>query len=430
MPLNIPSSNPLTTSQAEVTAKIGSMKNLLSLPSGNFKNIPKKRQVSTFDYLLKIFNSLGISPQIVFQLFFTRILDVSGNLLENAVVEGLAVQLTFFGVRLPGETFDLNQASPEIRSQITQANKLVIQQRLQSAGLTNFLQTAKQQIAKDLALALFGPKDGPAAEYLNPNPAERQRIIENAICAVDAFTLSNNAFIRNEDTEFNRIALARQLERGEVVFEISCQKVKIKLPDDPSWIFEGGGQQTIQSTSVTPAQSITQLATYVESVTQQINNQANAKDAGKTFWQIMIEGFISNATNLIFPFVGPLLSSVQNDIPNTISVTPENLITNTCEILNETSGNPQKKMFGEKLVNMLLKELLSFMLIFAIREFKKLVRNYFARISREKAKRKAARINNKFKLSAEASIERAEKAARYAKALESLEPILSGTTPL
>lgn len=428
MPLNIPTSNPLTSSQAEVTAKIGSMKNLLSLPFANSTVIPKDRQISSFDYLMRIFNSLGISPQVVFQLFFVRILDVSGNLLENAVIEALALQLTFFGVKLPGETFNLNESTPQLRNQITQANKLVIQQRLQSAGLSNFLQTAKQQIAKDLALALFGPKDGPAAQYLNPNPEERQRIIENAICAVDAFTLSNNAYIRNEDIEFNRIALARQLEKGEVIFEISCQKVKIKLPEDPSWIFEGGGQQTIQGSSLTPAQSLTQLATYVESVTQQINNQSNAKDAGKTFWQIMTEGFISNATNLVFPFVGPLLSSIQNDIPDNVSVTPENLITNTCEILNQTSSNPQKKRFGEKLVNLLLKELLSFMLILAIREFKKLVRNYFAKIARERTRRKTERINSKFRISQ--GTENLEKAARYAKALESLEPILSGTTPL
>lgn len=426
MPLDIPVSNPLTPAQAELTAKIGSMKSLLSLPFLEFKNIPKPKQISAFDYLMRILGALGISPKVIFQQFFSQILDQVGTSLEDAVIEGVAAQMLAYGVKLPGENIQPG-LTPAEEEQVLNQNKAYIKQQLAIAGLSNFLQTAKQQIAKDLTIAIFGPKDGPAAEYLNPNATERQRIIDNAICAVDAFTLSNNAFIRDEDTEYNRIALARQLEKGEVIFEISCQEVKIKLPEDPSWIFEGGGQQTIQGGGITPAQSVTQLATYVESVTQQINNQANATDAGKTFWQILVEKFISNATNLIQPFVSPLLGTIATAVPGNVSVTPESIITNTCEILNDNSPSApaaQKKKFGERLANMLLKFLLQLMLIRAIREFKKLVRNYFARIARERAKRKLEKIKARFNLIDDAA-EAAEKAKSFASATASLGAILT-----
>lgn len=303
---------------------------------------------------------------------------------------------------------------------------------MDEAGLTNFLQTAKQKIVKDLTLAVFGPKEGPAAEYLNPNADERNRIIENAVCAVDAYSLSNNGFIRDEDVEYNRIALARQLEKGEVILEISCQKVKITLPEDPSWIFEGGGIQTLSSNPTTPAQSIEILATYVESTAQQINNQQNAKSGGKTFMQIFLEKFISNITNLVQPFIGPLLGSIQLDFPEDYNPSVDDLVTNTCEIMNESSPNPNKKAFGESLANQLYKLLVNMILIIAIREFKKLAKNYFARIYRERGKRKLDKIKARFALTAEAenTIEDAKKAVAYAKAAASLAPILAGQTPI
>jgi len=71
-------------------------------------------------------------------------------------------------------------------------------------------------------------------------------------------------------------------------------------------------------------------------------------------------------------------------------------------------------------------------LIIAIREFKKLAKNYFARIYRERGKRKLDKIKARFALTAEAenTIEDAKKAVAYAKAAASLAPILAGQTPI
>lgn len=423
MPLNIPNTNPLTSTQSELTAKISSMKSLLELPFLEFKTIPKGKQVSTFDYLLRIMESMGLSVEVIFQQFLSRLFDESGTFLEEAIIDGLALQLMLLGIEMPSTTFDINAVTQEKRDSVVSSNKVLIQSALASAGLTNFMQTAKQQIVKDLTLSVFGPRNGAAAEYLNSNPNERQRIIDNAICAVDAYSLSNNGFIRNEDVEYNRIALAKQLEKGEVILEISCQEVKIKLPEDPSWIFEGGGTQTISSSPITPARSLEILATYVESTSQQINNQQNAKSGGKTFMQILIEKLISNITNLVQPFISPVLGAIQPSFPQGFNPQVDDLITNTCEILNNTSSNPNKKAFGESLSNKLYKLLINVLLIAAIREFKKLVKNYFSRISRERGKRKLEKIKARFSL-IDDSVDEARKAVAFEKAIASLSSVL------
>lgn len=431
MALNIPQSTPLTPSQSEVKAKVSSMKSLLSLPIVDFKNIPKSKQVSTFDYLVEILEVLGVSPDVLFQQFFSRVLDETSSELEDAIVEGAAKQLAASGTKLatpgsPAQTFNFQSATPQEKQAAEGANRIAIQQSLQSLGLTNFLQTAKQNIVKDLTLAIFGPKDGASSQYLNPDPNERERIINGAICAVDAFSLSNDGFIRDEDVEYNRIALAKQLEKGEVIFEISCQEIKIKLPEDPSFIFEGGGTQTIESQNVTPAQSIEILATYVQSTTQQINNEENATNAGKSFKFILVEKFLSNITNLVFPYVGGLIGAIQPTLPSGSVVSSASLVTNTCEILNGTSTDLNKKVFGETLVNQLYRILLQLLLSTALREFKKLTKNYFSRIATEKAKRKVEKIKARFSLVTDAA-EQARKAAAYAQALGSLSSILQQT---
>ncbi len=59
-----------------------------------------------------------------------------------------------------------------------------------------------------------------------------------------------------------------------------------------------------------------------------------------------------------------------------------------------------------------------------IREFKKLIKNYFARTAQEKLKRKADKIKMKFKIFGKLS-DAASKAVKFQAALKSLASILS-----
>lgn len=444
MALEVPVKSVLTESQAELTSKITSMKGLLSNTFRPLKKTSKSRQVSSFDYLKEIISSMGYSPEFIFQTFFSYILDETGTFLEEKIVSAISQQLAVNGTKLPGTintsnippsvhispifllqesaNFNTNLIDERIIAAVKEVNINYINTTLASLGLTNFLQTAKQKIVKDLTLAIFGPKDGAAAEYLNSNAQERARIISNAVCASDAFSLSNKPTIRDEDIEYNRIQLQKQLEQGEVILEISCQDVKIKLPEDPKFIFEGGGQYTVGSTPITPAQSIEILGKYVEGRTQQINNESNKDSAGNSFMQILIEKFLSNITNLVFPYLGPVIQTIQGT-PAGAAYTPESLITNTCEILNNTSSNPNKKQFGENLANEIYKQLIKMMMLFVVKEFKRIAKNYFVAIAKEKIKRKQDKLKNKYPEIVEAE-QKAKKTERYLKAVNELRDIL------
>ena len=88
MAIDLPINAPLTDAQGELTAKVGSMKSLLALPSIRKRNIPKANQMSAFDYLLKVLDAMGLSPEIVFNAFLTKIFDEAGNL-EGKVLDAI-----------------------------------------------------------------------------------------------------------------------------------------------------------------------------------------------------------------------------------------------------------------------------------------------------------------------------------------------------
>lgn len=400
----------LTASQNELTSKIGSMKNLLSLGFRIPKNVPKDQQISTFDYLVKILRLLGIDPQIVFLQFIDLIFDEAGNFLENQVITAVGASLDAKGIKLSNE----------------RSNADVIA----GAVPATFLQTAKEAMAKQLVMMIFGPKDGSSSVSLVPDPEIRNRAFADAVCGSNMFTLSNNPTVRNEDLEYNRVRLKEQLEKGEVQFEINCQSVKIKLPKDPSVFFGSGGPNTQTSRPITPAQSVNQVINYVANQTQNINNEENAKSAGKSFSEILIGKLMSYISTMVFPYVGPIFDFLATQ-PETSQLTPENVLYNNCAIESNPRNNEQKA-FSSSLMNNIYIALLRLLLLLVIREFKKLVSNYFATTAREKARRKGEKLRAKFSLMTGGlanAADAARKASRYAQAARSLQSILgSGTS--
>lgn len=422
MALNLPISTPLTESQSELNAKVSSMKTLLALSSFKKLRVPKHQQVSSYDYLKKLVNTLGFTLEPLFILFIEKVFDQAGDFLEKEVLQSVASSLAKKGTSLPNTHTPLADMTDVLQKQYENNNMSYLRN---SAGIpANFLSVAKQKIAKDLVLMMFGPKDGPTAEYLNPDPAERQRLISEAICGSFAFSMSNDPIVREEDLEYNRIALAKQLERGAVMFNISCQDVHVTLPEDPSIIFEGGGQFTVPSQSITPAQSLSFLVQHVGNQVQNINREENRDAGGRSFFEIMIERMIGYMSTLITPLLGPVFEAI-NATPAGSLHQQSDIVHSTCDILNNPSDQEGKE-FGRKLSNQLFKSLLSIMLIFVIREFKKLVANYYAKISLEKQKRKLEKIKHKFKMFDKAA-DKAQKAQRYASALSSLNSILQPT---
>lgn len=423
MAFKLPIETPLTETQSELSAKIGSMNSLLVLSKKKRPNIPKSNQVSTYDFAKRLLNGLGFSLEPLFLLFINKVFDESSDFLEREVLRGMANSLARKGTLLPNTQTPTSGMNDVLVKQYEEQNLTYL--RSSTSIPANFLSVVKQQIAKSLVLMLFGPKDGPTAEYLHPDPTERQRLIDEAICGSFAFSMSNEPIVREEDLEYNRIALAKQLERGRVTFNISCQDVHITLPQDPSIIFEGGGQYTLPSQSITPAQSLSFLVQHVGNQVQNINSQANRTSGGRSFFEIMIEKMIGYMSTLVSPYLGPVMNGIRSTSVGA-NYNQSDLVYSTCDILNDPD-DIGKKTFGKTLANYLYKTLLAMMLSMLIREFKKLVANYFRKIAMEKQKRKMDKIRQKFKLLDEAS-DKAEQDQRYAAALKPLNSILNQQT--
>jgi hypothetical protein len=416
MALDLPINAPLTDTQAELTAKIGSMKSLLSIPSIRKVNIPKANQISTFDYLLKILSVMGLTPEIVFNAFLTKVFDVTDTFLEEKVIDAIADSIGQKGVRL-SPWIDSPNASESTKKAYKKSNR----EYLKGVVPTSFLQVYKQKIAKDLVVMIFGPRKTNSLS-LNTNQQQVDFFINNAVCSEGLFSLSNPPVTRNQDIEFNRIKLKKELEAGEVIYEISCQDVKIKLPEDPGFLFTGGGQYTQPSSVQSPAASLIQLNQYVGNQVQNINNEENANKGGKRFSQILIEKLLSFMSVLVQPYLPSVFNTINNLQAEGQKVPMESVIFSNCDIANDPT-NTTKKEFARSLFNSLLKDLLKLLLLLAIKKFKKLVVNYFARTALEKQKRKLDKAKLKFKVFGQIS-DTASKVEKYRTALSTLNSVL------
>lgn len=417
MGLKIPISSPLTESQAELTSKIGSMKSLLSIPIDKNLSIPKNNQISTFDYLIKVMRALGIEPEIMFNFFLDKIFDASGTFLEEKVLDAFADSMGQKGRELPSINNPL--ATQSQKEEFKKTNRAFLKGLIPAT----FIQVYKQQIAKNLTIMIFGPKTGPSL-ILNPNPLEVNRLFEDSICGEGLFSLSSDPITTPADAEYNRIALRKQLEKGEVIFEISCQEVKIKLPENPGFIFEGGGLFTAPSTApMTPTQSLNILVQHVKNQSQNINNEENSNSTGKSFFEILITKFLNYISSLVFPFLGPIFTLVA-PYSAASGLNNANTAYSNCDIMNSNPQEKQEKQeFFKSLANALLKELLRVLLVFTIKEFKKLVSNYYARTAAEKQKRRTAKVKQRFEIFNQIGAN-ASKALKYATAAATLAVIL------
>lgn len=415
MAIDLPINAPLTDAQGELTAKVGSMKSLLALPSIRKRNIPKANQMSAFDYLLKVLEAMGLSPEIVFNAFLTKIFDEAGNL-EGKVLDAIGDSIGEQGKQL-SPFINNPSATKEQKKAYKSSNKSYIR----SLVPITFLQTVKEQLAKDLLVMIFGPaKANPNS--LNPSQAAVDALISNAVCGEGLFSLSNDPIVRNQDIEYNRIKLREQLEKGEVVFEITCQDVKIKLPEDPGFIFNGGGSFTSPSSVTSPAQSLSFSVQYVNNQVQRINNESNANKGGKKFLQILIEKLLSFISALVQPYLPSVFSIINATLPATQQIQQGDFVFDNCAIANNPEDD-SKKEFAKSLFNALMKDLLKLLLLFVIKKFKQLVANYFARTALEKQKRKLEKAKMKFQIFSKVA-DATDKIQKYQAALSTLSSVL------
>jgi len=425
MALNIPLNAPLTETQAELTAKIGSMKSLLALPFNKNRNIPKDKQISTFDYLLKILRVMGIDPKFLFQVFLERILNNEGKVLAEKILKAVAKTLAKKGRKL-GEQGTTSPMTESKIKEYSDSNYLYLNNSSAGSSFKNAIAGSTKLIAKKLTFMIFGPGNPQSniAKILVGNDAnEINRLSQETVCCSNLFNVSNNPYERNEDLEYNRIKTLQGIKEGNVSFKITCQGVEVSLPERPEAIFGDPIPGVVQSKPITPAESLNLVINHVENQTQRANNEKNAASAGKSFAQTMVEKLFSYIVPIIQPFLVLLFDGPGGISSMTGGVGLNSVYFSGCDMMNDPD-NEEKKSFASILINLLLKLLLSILLLYVIKEFKRLIKNYFARTAVEKFKRKQEKIKLRFRLFSKVS-DKSKSVPKFRAASESLSGILS-----
>ena len=98
MPFKVPLNSPLTEVQAKAVSKVNSLRTYTSVPDNLFPNLSEEQQISTFDFSLKLLNSVSGNGEgdKVFNKFMNKIFAVAGPdsiVLEEMIIKALADSL-------------------------------------------------------------------------------------------------------------------------------------------------------------------------------------------------------------------------------------------------------------------------------------------------------------------------------------------------
>lgn len=441
MPYQIPIEQPLTVTQAELTSKIGAMKNLLSLDT--FKkvfNISKKEQISSYDYLLKVTKAIGMDSDSLFRIFITSFLET--EFLVKIILKSTAQMFAVGGKNLDPHSSYTSSTTPteDDKKKLYGINyKYLDTNPLIKIPLVAAVELFKMQLVKNLTTLLFGkPKDATAQNAMHPNPSMLDELVEDSICGTMVFNVSSPARLRNQDLEYNKFELAERLQKGKAEFQVSCMGVEVKMPDSPAYIFGGGNVLGIPSQGITPAQSVDLIINLVSNQIQQQNKETNAPTSGKSFRQSMTEKIVVNIMTLLRPlfigfnYINPGYNGIiQNlrQVNGDPSITTDNYVSPTnCELLQQFGTDPidtsdpnnKKTLLSTILCNMVLNFLISIFITQTINQLKKFVAKYFAKKAANKQKRKADKIKAKFNLMSGGLIDQAQTIASLGGLITSL----------
>jgi hypothetical protein len=169
------------------------------------------------------------------------------------------------------------------------------------------------------------------------------------------FTTVNVASNTYGDIEYNIVQLKEQLAKGIVTFTVSCQDVKINLPesilqsadaviDNNIKVYlqgqtQGGGQVTYQN----PSGVLVELNGHVENETQRINSEENAAAVRKSWIRIMLDKMINLLPLVLYPILQKILDKINLELQEQAAAISGSNVTppaNTpvTESIGETNG--------------------------------------------------------------------------------------------
>ena len=330
MAFNVPVQNPLTGAQSEALSKLQTMNNLLVIPFKKFFDRPKSEQISLLDFLTKITDSVfgvGYIDSLI-MTFFNDLFDKNSEKLESSIIKGIAKALDS-KTKADGSPITIKQGMSN--EEWLTAN---VKPELHVA-----MRILKAILVKKAIQLMFGPKDKIKPLKLPPNnygnnfyltqnytDLTPDQYLDNAALQDVMFTTINVASNTYGDIEYNIVQLKEQLAKGIVTFTVSCQDVKINLPesilqsadaviDNNIKVYlqgttQGGGQVTYQN----PSGVLVGLNGHVENETQRINSEENAAAVRKSWIRIMLDKMINLLPIVLYPILQKILDKINLEL--------------------------------------------------------------------------------------------------------------------
>lgn len=434
MAFKSPIVSPLTETQERLLSQLGSLKNILTLPTKKHLSLSVENQMSSFDYLLRIATStVGAAfIDILLRKFINEIFDTQSNKLEQAIIKGMAKSL--------------DKQGKQISSNINESNLQWLTTNVLPIMHIAF-QVVKALIVKQILAMIFGPKEKMKYDTLGQNviipqtPPAPDEILDNVVAANSMFSISTAESNQFGDIEFNTIELKEQLDKGQVQFTISCQDIKIGLPatfdqDVDAMITNvlnslpgqtaGGGQVQV----INPAIVFDYIGNHVAQETQRINTAENQNAVKKSFLQILVEKILNLIIIAITPYLLEAVNKINATNP-TLNLTLIGLLSSPLELKNlqqsDESLFSMKSAFASTVINALYAILLSILLKALIKEIKKLIKNALAKKAAIKLQSKFKRLS-KIREGINNTTEKIEKAKMAAESLKQFDEIFNYNT--
>ena len=368
MAFNVPVQNPLTGAQSEALSKLQTMNNLLVIPFKKFFDRPKSEQISLLDFLTKITDAtLGVGYiDNLIMTFFNDLFDKNSEKLESSIIKGIAKALDS-KTKADGSPVTIKQGMSN--EEWLTAN---VKPELHVA-----MRIIKAILVKKAIQLMFGPNDKIKVLKLPPNDYDNNfyltknytdltadQYLENAALQDVMFTTVNVASNTYGDIEYNIVQLKEQLAKGIVTFTVSCQDVKINLPESILQSADavidnninvylqgqtvGGGQATYQN----PAGVLVELNGHVENETQRINSEENAAAVRKSWIRIMLDKMINLLPIVLYPILQKILDKINLELQQqAAAISGSNVTPPANTPITETIGSTNGKKFNVFVVN-------------------------------------------------------------------------------
>lgn len=419
MAFKTPPQVPLTLTQQKALSQINTFKNMFPIIQN--PNIPPDKQISLYDYL-KQFTTSVFGPQVfqnMIQTFLNTLFDKGSYELEDAIIKSLNKSFESQGIVL----------SPR-ESNLTWLNNVV------RPPLHVEMAILKPLIVNRIINMMFGPQSNMTDSDLTNRDQSMfgpDALLQQAVCSSSLFSVSNPANITNGDTEYNQVQLKQNLTAGMVQYTISCQDVKIKLPQSITNALNTQITQiNIPGSTTNPSVLFNTVATYVGQQTQLINAPQNTNSIKNEFYQNIIDSILNLITTAVGPQIADILGSVGGVIKSysikaqTGQNIPYSSVNPTSCQIQAKPNNKKENSFATTLTNIIYSILCSIILSILLKEIKQIISQVMAKMALNKAQQQAAQAQqqaNLLNLSSSALVQGIENAQLIKGALNNLNVI-------